>query len=273
MKIIEMGVVIFVKLSILLPTLGDRIHDIIRLLESLIIQDYKNFEVVIVTQDHHDKIKNLIKNYQNIEIHHVILERKGLSYSRNKGIEYCSGDIIVLSDDDCWYHKESLKIIANEFIKNKNLDVLLTQIYDYHNKKFYKSYLNTKNRIMNKIDLMSKSSIEIAFKKNTCLFKFDERFGLGSNKYTCGEEVDFLLCNYSPDKNFVYVPIVTVYHPRKETVDDKDKIIAKGAVYSKNFNIFIGSAVLIRDLLIKKQNNFYYFLQGYKSFKKNLIEK
>ena len=43
---------------------------------------------------------------------------------------------------------------------------------------------------------MSKSSIEVAFKKDLVMNKkFDERLGLGS-EFVCGEEVDFLLSNY-----------------------------------------------------------------------------
>ena len=71
---------------------------------------------------------------------------------------------------------------------------------------------------------MSKSSIEVAFKKDLVMNKkFDERLGLGS-EFVCGEEVDFLLSNY--EKNAIlYIPEVTVYHKKKETVDNQESML------------------------------------------------
>ena len=53
--------------------------------------------------------------------------------------------------------------------------------------------------------------------------KFDERLGLGS-EFVCGEEVDFLLSNYEKNAIF-YIPEVTVYHKKKETVDMEIKAV------------------------------------------------
>ena len=51
---------------------------------------------------------------------------------------------------------------------------------------------------------MSKSSIEVAFKKDLVMNKkFDERLGLGG-EFVCGEEVDFLLSNYEKNAIFLY---------------------------------------------------------------------
>lgn len=99
---------------------------------------------------------------------------------------------------------------------------------------------------------MSKSSIEVAFKKDLLVNKkFDERLGLGS-EFVCGEEVDFLLSNYEKNSIF-YIPKITVYHKKKENGSSDKQIIAKGAVYGKNFNIFICLLVLLRDLMLKKK--------------------
>ena len=52
---------------------------------------------------------------------------------------------------------------------------------------------------------------------------------------------------------FFYIPEVTVYHKKKENGSSNKQIIAKGAVYGKNFNIFICLLVLLRDLVLKKK--------------------
>lgn len=253
------------KFSVLLPTLGEREIELKKMLKSLEMQTYKDFEVVIISQSNHEKVKEVANMFNNLNIKHVCLNKKGLSYARNEGLKVCQGEVIILSDDDCWYHDKSLEIIKIEIEKN-NADFLFTQIYDFDNDKLYKNYSKSPEKIKNKFSLLSKSSIEIAFKKHSMNYIFDENFGVGS-EYVCGEEVDFLINNFSESKNFIYVPVITVYHPKKSNIDDR-RVFAKGALYAKNFNFFIGIFVLIRDLVIKKQNNLRKFLNGYFNYKR-----
>ncbi|RBP58222.1 glycosyl transferase family 2 [Alkalibaculum bacchi] len=255
------------KLSLLLPTLGERRDELRRLLDSLNIQEYKEFQVVIVSQDNHDIIREIISYYNQLEIIHVPIDQKGLSHSRNIGLKHCNGSIVLLSDDDCWYHKDSLKSIADEFIEDSNLDVLLTQIYDKENGKLYKSNYGHESKMITKDkEFLSKSSIEIAFHKDSCPIGFDEDFGLGGI-YNSGEEVDFLINNFSKEKNFKYLPKVTVYHPRKAVVVDEKRVINRGALYAKNFALGRAIMDLVKDLVVRKQNYFRLFFKGYKKYK------
>ncbi|MFR3098221.1 MAG: glycosyltransferase family 2 protein [Mediterraneibacter gnavus] len=253
------------KMSVLVPTLGAREKEIKRLLETLEKQSYKNFEIIFVTQDNHDIVKNIICKYSNLNIKQIEMNVKGLSRARNKGLERASGEIVVLSDDDCWYPANALEIIVNTFEKRKSAKIVLSQIFDPEKNISYKNYSSNEEYVKNKLQLMSKSSIEVAFKKDLLMNKkFDERLGLGS-EFVCGEEVDFLLNNYE-EKAIFYVPEITVYHKKKESGSSNKQIIAKGAIYGKNFNIFICLLVLLRDLIIKKENNFKYFFEGYNEY-------
>lgn len=253
------------KISILLPTLGERESELKRLLDSLEKQIYKNFEVVVVSQSNHDKVKKILDLYNNLKIKHITLNRKGLSYARNEGLSECSGDIVLLSDDDCWYHENSMEIIKTEIEKN-NADFLFTQIYDLDNNQSYKNYPKSEIEIESRYALLSKSSIEIAFKSKSIEYKFDEDFGVGG-LYACGEEVDFLINNFTNSKKFLYIPKVTVFHPKKNIKDER-RIVAKGALYAKHFNILFSILVLFRDLLMKRQNNFKLFFKGYFEYKR-----
>ena len=221
------------KFSILLPTLGIRKQELNRLLESLNEQTYKDFEIVIVSQTKHDNINELKEKWKNLIINHIMIQEKGISLSRNIGIPECKGEWIILSDDDCWYPKDALEII-NKKITNYDADVILSQIYNPESKKTYKCYSNRMKIIKNKYELMSKSSIEIAIKKSKIEYEFDKNFGLGA-EYICGEEVDFLLSNFKNCK-ILYYPSITVYHLKKNEKDSEKQIMAKGALYCKNFN-------------------------------------
>ena len=82
--------------SILLPTLGLRIQEVNRLLESLSVQTFKDFEIVIVTQINHEGIGRLIEQWDMFNIQHIKIENKGLSLARNEGLKVCKGDWIIL---------------------------------------------------------------------------------------------------------------------------------------------------------------------------------
>lgn len=253
------------KMSVLVPTLGKREKELVRLLDSLQNQYYNNYEVIVVTQVNHNFVEQIINKYKDIDIVHVKINETGLSKARNRGLEVATGDIVILSDDDCWYPPDALKNISDKFKTNNNIEILLTQIYDPIKKELYKQYNKKEGYISNKLQLMRKSSIEIAFKRNMVFYsKFDERFGLGS-RYVCGEEIDFLINNYKHN-TILYLPLVTVFHKKKDN-SNKDQIFAKGALYRKNYNFLICLCILIRDLIIKKENNFKNFTKGYLDFK------
>lgn len=257
------------KFSILLPTLGIRKQEVDRLFKSLNGQTYKDFEIVIVSQVNHDNINKLKEKWNELSINHIEIEEKGISLSRNVGIFECKGEWIILSDDDCWYPKDALETI-NKRITTYNADILLSQIYDPESKQEYKDYPNKMKIIKNKFELMSKSSIEIAIKKSKIEKGFDKEFGLGA-EYVCGEEVDFLLSNFKKCRT-VYCPDITVYHLKKNKKDSKKQIIAKGALYGKNFNIVIAILICLRDLIKKKENNFEPFWRGYNEYNKRIYK-
>ena len=256
------------KVSVIVPTLGDRKKEIIRLFESIIVQSYRVIEVVVVAQDNFDIVSNLCKLYlDRINIIYVPTDKKGLSRARNIGIRKSSGEIILLSDDDCWYEGEAIGRIVECFNSNEKLDILLTQIYDPIANVPYKTYSSESRRITKPIELLSRSSIEIAFRKQGNILDFDELFGLGA-VYVAGEENDYLIRSLKKSKRIQYEPFITVYHEKKVKRETNKQLIAKGAFYSKNFGFVISNMVLLRDLLIKRQNNYRWFWNGYFDYKK-----
>ena len=257
------------KISLLLPTLGERICELGRLLDSLSKQKYSNYEVVIVSQSHHGMVEALVRSFGVIHDAHIPIDRKGLTHARNIGLRFCTRDIVTLTDDACWYRPATLSLIAQCFANDPELDCLITQIYDYDNHNYYKRYRKKTKVLTSKLELMSVSSIELSFKRACFTKDFDERFGLGSGLYLSCEEGDFLLSNFDKGKKIVYEPIVTVYHPRKPRLKNDSWAFAKGALYAKHANLLISHAVLIRDLLVKHENNYRSFMAGYRHYREN----
>lgn len=252
------------KISVLIPTLGERPKELNRLLDSLANQQYKNFELVVVSQANHESVGEQLSTYSTLSVKHIKINKKGLSHARNVGSQYANGEIIVLSDDDCWYPETAFSSIEGIFEANPKAKICLTQIFDKENGQLYKNYSSSEDWVNNKLQLMSRSSIELAYRKNAIKDNsFDERFGLGG-EFVCGEEIDFLLRNFEKGA-VIYTPLVTVFHPKKNTGSTK-QVMAKGALYKKHFGFFISLIVILRDLVIKKQNNIQAFTKGYRSF-------
>lgn len=256
-----------ISLSLLVPTLGERPAELQRLLDSLAEQTYKNIEVVIISQGNHQIIANQCEVYQNsLTIKHLRSDIKGLSLARNMGLREQLGDIVILSDDDCWYPADAMQSIADTFKSQPEADILLTQIFDPIDNVPYKNYGKNAKRLTKATELLSRSSIELAFRKDDSIL-FDELFGLGAT-YASGEENDFLIRYLKAKKVIVYQPMITVYHQIKKTQSSQKQLIAKGAFYAKHFGFFVSNIVLLRDLVKKKQNNYKWFWKGYYDYRK-----
>ena len=254
-------------ISLLVPTLGERKNELVRLFDSIVNQSYKNSEVVVVSQDNHELVSEICDNYKEVlKIKHLKSRIKGLSLARNIGLGAISGDVVVLSDDDCWYPSDAVGAIASEFAGSPDTDLLLTQIFDPVERVLYKDYGKKEKNITKPVELLSRSSIELAFRKDENIL-FDELFGLGGVYQSC-EENDFLIRYLKAGKKILYAPIVTVYHKKKQAGRTQTQLTAKGAFYSKNFGFIVSNVVLLRDLIKKKQNNYKFFWQGYFDYRK-----
>lgn len=256
-----------IKISFLVPTLGEREQELKRLLESLKAQGFSLIEAIIIAQGNYKKVREMAESYAD-SFDVIILEsnEKGLSKARNRGLSVCSGEIVVLSDDDCWYADDAVAFILAEF-EGTDTDILFTQIKDYEKDILYKKYAPEAEIISSKFKLLSRSSIEIAFRREKVNLKFDERFGLGA-RFVAGEENDFLLNAYKLGAKMKYVPKITVYHPKKERGGSAKANEARGAFYAKHFNFVVAVMICFRDLILRKQNIFKDFYRGYHEYRK-----
>ena len=104
-------------------TIKDNINSIIR-------QDYKNWEQIIIDNISTDETLNIVSQFNNNKITFVSEKDKGIFDAINKGILKASGDIIsILHSDDFFYDNTSLSNIINCFINNQTDIVYGNLIY------------------------------------------------------------------------------------------------------------------------------------------------
>lgn len=99
-------------------------------IESVLIQDYSNIEHIIVDGASKDNTVEIVKGYSN-KITKIISEPdKGIYDAMNKGIKSATGDVIgILNSDDFFADKDVITKIANEFLKNSELEAVYTNLY------------------------------------------------------------------------------------------------------------------------------------------------
>ena len=95
--------------SVIIPTYN-REHTILRAVNSVISQDYKHFEIIIVDDGSTDNTKKLFENRSDVIYKYQ--ENKGVSVARNFGISHAKGDYIAFldSDDEWLSHKLSMQV-------------------------------------------------------------------------------------------------------------------------------------------------------------------
>lgn len=103
------------KVSIILPTYN-RAHSIKRSIDSVLLQSYTDFELIIVDDNSRDNTQEVIKGCADSRIRVVKNEvNLGPSGARNKGMECASGEYIAFQDSDDEWMPDKLKIMMQVF--------------------------------------------------------------------------------------------------------------------------------------------------------------
>lgn len=98
-------------------------------IESVLGQDYPDFEYIIVDGASNDGTVDIIRSYEG-RIAKIVSEKdKGIYDAMNKGIAMATGDVVgILNADDFFYDPQTITKIAKAFSKNPNLDATIADI-------------------------------------------------------------------------------------------------------------------------------------------------
>jgi glycosyltransferase involved in cell wall biosynthesis len=89
------------RFSVIVPVYN-RPDEIKELLESLVHQSYKNFEVIVVEDGSKKRCEEIVKSFARFfPVQYYYKENTGQGYSRNFGFERAKGDYFVVFDSDC----------------------------------------------------------------------------------------------------------------------------------------------------------------------------
>ncbi|MDB5063476.1 MAG: glycosyltransferase [Mucilaginibacter sp.] len=104
--------------SIIIP-LYNRPQEIDELLDSLTLQTYKQFEVLVIEDGSVDKAGDIVKGYEGrLNIRYFEKANEGQGFTRNFGFERAKGDYFVIFDSDCLIPQNYLQIVNDSLSKN-----------------------------------------------------------------------------------------------------------------------------------------------------------
>lgn len=109
--------------SVIIPTYN-RAWSLKKAIDSVLEQDYKNFELIVVDDGSTDDTEALVTEYAK-SVKFVQQPNLGVSAARNKGIQISSGSLISFLDSDDYWEPKKLSTQVEYF--NANPDALICQ--------------------------------------------------------------------------------------------------------------------------------------------------
>jgi glycosyltransferase involved in cell wall biosynthesis len=117
-----------VKVSVIL-TAYNRPDYLKQAIDSYMIQDYVDKELIIVNDGSDNDIYSVVKKYlKNDNVYYIEKKNVNVAHARNVGMLFATGDYVTcLDDDDMFYDAQSLSIRADAL---KESDVVYTDAED-----------------------------------------------------------------------------------------------------------------------------------------------
>ncbi|PSR05464.1 MAG: glycosyltransferase [Bacteroidetes bacterium SW_11_45_7] len=96
-------------------SLYNRPDEIRELLDSLLEQQYENFEVVVVEDGSQNTAKELVESYgETLTVRYFYKENSGQGFTRNYGFARANGDYFIIFDSDCIIPPHYLQTVKDQ---------------------------------------------------------------------------------------------------------------------------------------------------------------
>jgi GT2 family glycosyltransferase len=200
------------EISLVLATVG-RTDQLDRLFNSLALQTFNNFEVVVVDQNSDERLLPYIQRakYLGITIRHLKHTPPNLAAARNVGIEVARGGWIGFPDDDCWYDPRLLEYVAARFgCADKPAAVIARWVEQAEQPLLAARLTWERSAAFRDVPV---SSITLFCRRSLfdTIGGFDSRLGVGQ-WFGAGEETDLVLRALHTGAFVTYEPAAEVHH-------------------------------------------------------------
>jgi glycosyltransferase involved in cell wall biosynthesis len=203
----------------------DRVEQLGRLLDSLAGQTHQAFRVLVVDQNHDDRVLETLEKHGSLELTRLRSQR-GLSRARNAALRHIQADIVAFPDDDCVFAPDLLQRVARRFAEAPTLDGLTGRAGNEEGRG--SSAWPRDSTVLTRENHWNRAiSFTIFFRVALVarVGQFDEQLGLGAHgPWSSGEETDYLVRALDRGAHVRYDPSLVVGH--------QDKILSPSALRS-----------------------------------------
>lgn len=224
-------------LSLILCTYG-RTTDLERLFQSLSMQTFKRFEVIVVDQNPDDRILPYLKQAisDGLKIKHVKLSTPNLSAARNLGIRIAVGEWVGFPDDDCWYEHDLLEQLSACFECTDALTGAAARWDEFDEPAELPLRITWDRSRLFRDRMMVSFMLFFNRKIFDHIGDFDARLGVGQ-WFGAGEETDLVLRALRAGAEINFYPSARVHHPVKgfgSMTEARRRARGAGALYVKH---------------------------------------
>lgn len=202
------------RFSLIVATCG-RVVELQRLLDSIVLQDCPDLELIVVDQNPDDRVvRAMVPFRERLEIVHCRSE-PGATRARNVGLAMATGDIIGFPDDDCWYPAGALQRVAGFLAAARDWDGIIGHTIDAAGN----TTLPWSDQAGPLSPAMSwrRSVTYVYFLRRDAALAvggFDTTLGPGSGSpWGAGDDNDFMLRALKMGARVYFEPALTVHHP------------------------------------------------------------
>lgn len=117
------------KISIIVPIYNSENY-IEKLINSILFQTYKNYELILIDDGSTDNTYNVIKKYEKDNIKIFKKNNEGVGETRKFGFNAATGDLVFFCDSDDYLFDNCVLQKINDMFTNKEIDILMFDALD-----------------------------------------------------------------------------------------------------------------------------------------------
>ena len=205
-------------ISLIVATLN-RTNELARFIRSLVPPDNCLIDLILVDQNHDERINTLLASLSlpvSVSVQHLRFSQHNQSLARNYGLTYARYDVIAFPDDDCWYEPDTLTQVIALFQAQPQTAVIIGHWIERTDTVPDHAAPITIQAILNFRSVPTSAIIQ--FFRRTALpatNPFDARFGAYKEHggyFGCGEETDLIITVGMQGHSIVFSPQVRIHH-------------------------------------------------------------
>lgn len=118
------------KVSVIMPAYN-RAEIIADSIESVLNQDYKHIELIIVDDGSTDATRSVVESFNDVRVRYVYQDNSGAGAARNVGLAVSTGDIIAYLDTDNLWNPRYLSVVVKTFAIHPGRSAMYMDFIDY----------------------------------------------------------------------------------------------------------------------------------------------